>query len=210
MKRLLLSKSVCRACAISLALAIVAIGLAHFRASAARRSQGRGLSEISARAQNPDSPWIKLQNSRSVSATYRDATARTKDGGGQIEPATRSLNRARPLSLASNDFNADGFPDRVCGYATANGGLVSIQRGNPAAYAPEDPEVLRGIGQKEFPDPFLPDAGYVELPQRPDFIGTVDFNRDVQMDIVAATRGSDGMYLLAGDGHGGFAAPPRL
>src|SRR5258708_5164614 len=99
---------------------------------------------ITARAENLDEPWVKLQPSRSVGATYRDAIAR-KDGGAQTESATRSLDGARPLSLASNDFNADGFPDLICGYATSSGGLASIHRGNPASYGPEDPEGLRGI-----------------------------------------------------------------
>jgi len=212
MKHLISRRYILRVLTVLLTISLGAFVVTRFSAAASAvlfGSQTAPKGAITARAENLDEPWIKLQPSRSVGANYRDATAR-KDGGVQTESATRSLDGARPLSLASNDFNADGFPDLICGYATSSGGLVSIQRGNPASYAPEDPAVLRGIGRQEFPDPFFPDAGYVELPERPDFLGTVDFNRDGQMDIVAATRGSDGMYLLAGDGHGGFAPPQRI
>src|SRR6266851_522355 len=212
MKHLISRRYILRVLTVLLTISLGAFVVTRFSAAASAvlfGSQTAQKGAITARAENLDEPWIKLQPSRSVGANYRDATER-KDGAAQIESATRSLDGARTLSLASNDFNADGFPDLICGYATSSGGLVSIQRGNPASYAPEDPAVLRGIGRQEFPDPFFPDAGYVELPERPDFLGTVDFNRDGQMDIVAATRGSDGMYLLAGDGHGGFAPPQRI
>jgi len=46
---------------------------------------------------------------------------------------TQSLrdNKAQPLTLASADFDEDGMPDLVTGYATTNGGgIVTIQRGN--------------------------------------------------------------------------------
>ena len=108
-------RSTRRVFAVSITIIAAVFAIAHFRASASLRSPGRGLSEISARAQNPDSPWIKLQNSRAVYATYRDATAQAKSNSAEVNPVTRSLDGARPLSLASNDFNADGFPDLVCG-----------------------------------------------------------------------------------------------
>ena len=156
MKHLISRRYSLRIFTVLLTISLGAFVMARFSATASSMlfgSQTAQTGAITARAENLDEPWVKLQNSRSVSTTYRDATAR-KDGGVQIESATRSLDGARPLSLASNDFNADGFPDLICGYATSSGGLVSIQRGNPASYAPEDPAVLRGIGRQEFPDPF--------------------------------------------------------
>src|SRR5258707_2835520 len=142
----LLHPSAHRVLAILITVSLAAFAIAHYRATAASLffgSQTAQKGAITARAENLDEPWVKLQPSRSVGATYRDAIAR-KDGGAQTESATRSLDGARPLSLASNDFNADGFPDLICGYATSSGGLVSIQLGNPASHSHDDPEVLLG------------------------------------------------------------------
>jgi len=53
------------------------------------------------------------------------------------------------------------------------------------------------IGRQEFPDPFVPKPVTWKCPSDLDFIGTVDFNRDGQMDIVTASRGQRWQYLLA-------------
>ena len=50
-----------------------------------------------------------------------------------------------------------------------------------------------------FPEPFLPNARLISLPEAPDFVGTGDFNRDGFTDIVAAQRGGSEIYLLAGN-----------
>ena len=68
MKHQVVHRSTRRVFAVSITIIAAVFAIAHFRASASLRSPGRGLSEISARAQNPDSPWIKLQNSRAVPA----------------------------------------------------------------------------------------------------------------------------------------------
>jgi len=70
-----------------------------------------------------------------------------------------------------------GFPDLVCG----------TQRHNAAWYRfnvqkflflmlRRNPRIFAGIGRQEFRILSCPKAGYVEVPERPDFIGTVDFN----------------------------------
>src|SRR5437899_1663406 len=166
---------------------------------------------VTVRTVNSDNPWIKLQDARSLAATtYKDATGRAAWDENLNQSGDWSLKGAQPLVLASNDFDGNGFPDLVCGYATANGGVVSIRLGNPSSFAPQDPEILQGIGRHQFPDPFFGEVGYVQLLERPDFLGTLDFDRDGQMDIVAAARGSNAIYLLSGDGHGGFSAPQRI
>ena len=48
--------------------------------------------------------------------------------------------RAEPLSLVSGDFDADGVQDLVVGYATSDGGVLAIHRGNLDAVAPQSKE----------------------------------------------------------------------
>jgi hypothetical protein len=50
----------------------------------------------------------------------------------RIEHLKRALteNQAQPRSLASADFDEDGVPDLVSGYAYAGRGIVTIHRGN--------------------------------------------------------------------------------
>ncbi|MBI3949341.1 MAG: hypothetical protein HY314_02640 [Acidobacteria bacterium] len=39
-------------------------------------------------------------------------------------------NFAQPLALASGDFDEDGVPDLVTGYASPHGGILTLHRGN--------------------------------------------------------------------------------
>lgn len=65
-------------------------------------------------------------------------------------------------------------------------------------------------GTKGEPPAFLPDARVFTLPEVPDFLRAGDFDADGHWDLVAAHAGSNSLYLLRGDGHGGFAAPERI
>ncbi|HEX8098100.1 MAG TPA: VCBS repeat-containing protein, partial [Pyrinomonadaceae bacterium] len=118
---------------------------------------------------------------------------------------------ARPLGMAAEDFNGDGKPDLLIGYATRNGtGLVSLRLGNTEAVAPRSQEVLEGIRQGRYPSPFLTKASLFELPGPPDFLLAGDFNADGHPDVLASTRGGNSLYLLAGDGRGGFVPAKQL
>ncbi len=111
----------------------------------------------------------------------------------------------QPLALAAADFDEDGVPDLVSGYAAGPGGMVTVHRGNVGALWPYGAAVRNGA-----PEAFLPDARKFDLPERPDFLGVGDFNADGHWDIVAASRGGSALYFLLGDGHGGFSAPQQL
>ncbi len=134
---------------------------------------------------------IVLQDSYQLPATF-----------GTARPAGAS----RPTTLASTDFDIDGYPDLVSGYATPNGGYLVYQRGNPESFAPTRPENVEATGQSRFPVTFLPEAKTVELGVAPDFIVTGDFDRDTNPDVLAAARGGQEIYLASGDGDGGFMA----
>ena len=119
--------------------------------------------------------------------------------------ASRMAN-AQPLALSSADFDEDGVPDLVSGYASGDGtGMVTVHRGNVNALWPYGAAILNGS-----PPEFLPDAKVFSLPEQPDFIGVGDFNADGHWDIVVAHRGSNAMWILLGDGHGNFSAPQSV
>ncbi|MGA2048002.1 MAG: hypothetical protein ABSG96_09920 [Terracidiphilus sp.] len=113
---------------------------------------------------------------------------------------------ANPTALATADFNADGAPDVVAGYSTARGGVLTMLRGNPDAFAPKDTSLFRKAMHGNVPATFLPTAQVYLLPERPDLILTGDFNRDGNRDVLVAARGGR-LYLLAGDGTGKLGTP---
>ena len=111
--------------------------------------------------------------------------------------------RPRPLTLASADFDMDGYPELVTGYGTPAGGFVEVRRADPEAFAPSDPAVLEGISRGRYPSPFLPGGQRLHLPSSPDVLAAGDFDRDRNPDLVVAALGGRELYLLAGDGRGG-------
>jgi hypothetical protein len=111
----------------------------------------------------------------------------------------------RPLSLASGDFDEDGVPDLVSGFATGSGGSVTLHRGNVAALWPYGAAVRNGT-----PAPFFSNARTFSLAEAPDFLVVGDFDADGHFDVITARRGGGALWFLRGDGHGGFAAAQRI
>lgn len=152
---------------------------------------------IALRAAHRGGPYLNLRDGRTWRSNY--------GGDSPAIPALRN-NEARPLSLTSADFDGDGVSDLICGYATSDGpGIVAVHRGNIAALWPYGAAVRNGT-----PPPFLPDVRVYSVPEAPDFIGAGDFDADGRQDIVAARRGGRSLWLLPGDGRGGFGKPQRL
>src|SRR5882762_2077292 len=116
---------------------------------------------------------------------------------------------ARPLVLATGDFDGDGAPDLVTGYRYFGSGILTLQRGNIEAFAPRDLKVYDRAAKGELPASFLTDVQTIQLPESPDFLFVGDFNNDGHEDLLTAARGG-GLYLLAGDGRGGFETPEPL
>jgi hypothetical protein len=142
----------------------------------------------------------------------------TGQGAGSIRLREDAVNPAQSgpaatgltsRALASADFDEDGMPDLVTGYAiTGTGGTVSIQRGNVDAVYPNSPEAKARRQRGEFiAGAFLPDVKSFAVPEAADFIGAGDFDADGHWDIVTARNGGDKLYWFRGDGHGGFAEP---
>ncbi|MGZ5003003.1 MAG: FG-GAP repeat domain-containing protein, partial [Chthoniobacterales bacterium] len=136
--------------------------------------------------------WVHLRNGAEIPA--------------KSDPASAGLTSR---ALASADFDEDGMPDLVTGYASSvTGGTVSIQRGNVDAIYPNSPEARARRQRGEFiTGAFLPVAKSLVIPEAPDFLGAGDFDADGHWDIVTARNGGDKLYWFRGDGHGGFKEP---
>jgi hypothetical protein len=119
--------------------------------------------------------------------------------------------QARPAALAAADFDEDGMPDLLAGYGAAEGGLLTLHRGNVDALFPHHGDARKRKAEGTFTDsPFLSPASLFELPVAPDFLGAGDFDADGHQDVVAAARGGNVLVLLSGDGQGGLAPARRI
>lgn len=112
--------------------------------------------------------------------------------------------QAFPAAMTSADFNEDGIPDLVCGYAGPRFGMVACYQGDPEAIWPsgQDRSTLRA--------PFSPEARVFELPGAPEFLGAGDFDNDGHWDLVAAADGVNRLYFLQGNGRGEFSAAKTI
>lgn len=116
-----------------------------------------------------------------------------------------SENRAEALALASEDFDEDGIKDIVAAYASSNGGIVTVQRGNIDAIYPNMPEAQQRKIDGQFTDaPFFAEASVLEIAQKPDFLGAGDFDGDGHQDLVIASAKDNKLTYLSGDGKGNF------
>jgi HYR domain/Domain of unknown function DUF11/Calx-beta domain len=116
---------------------------------------------------------------------------------------------ARARALASTDLDSDGAPDLVAGYEWNGIGIVTVQRGNPDAFAPTDRTVFEMIQSGYNPDSLQPFAEAYVSPEPVDFLQVGDFNGGAQKDVLLAARGGR-LYLLAGDGKGGLDEPEQI
>ncbi len=161
---------------------------------AARPPLARWGQDITIHAQDQGSPRINLSDGREVLTDY--------EGPAELVQLLKQ-NQAQPLAMASADFDEDGVPDLVIGYAGAGLGIVSLLRGNVDAIYPNSPEAQQRKMAGTFTDaPFLSPSLVYAVAQSPDFIGAGDFDGDDHWDVVAAPRGGDKLYLLSGDGEG--------
>src|SRR5207245_7912886 len=83
------------------------------------------------RAAGRGAPFASLRDGRDLPADY------TGPAGAR---QALEKNEARPLALASGDFDEDGVADLVAGYAGGKGGLLTLHRGNADSINPESPE----------------------------------------------------------------------
>ena len=120
-------------------------------------------------------------------------------------------NPGAPLSMASEDFDGDGVPDLVIGHAGPPDFSLSLYRGNEDAVYPGNPGARerRSLSKLNEPPALSPLSSF-PLVDAPDFLVTGDFNGDGHLDVAAAARGGDALYLLAGDGQGDFNSIKKI
>jgi len=157
-------------------------------------------SHVSAQAAGRGWPSLNLRDGYRTSVNYR---------GDSAYVTMLNTGVAHSLALASADFDHNGTPDVIAAYAVGNVGVITVQRGNPEAFAPTDESVFERLQQGYEPDSLLPTADVYPVPVRPDFLVTGDFTNGSTKDILIAAKGG-GLYLLKGDGTGKFEAPREI
>ena len=147
------------------------------------------------------SPWINLKPGEPINSDYvGDESAIGRFESGSLRPAT----------LATTDFNFDGYNDVISGYAGTNGGIITLHQGSKEAFSPEDPQVLAGIKNGNFPVSFERQANVIEVPVSPDFIAVGNFIKDSSLDLIVASRGGSSIYIFSSEGNGSFGVPREI
>ncbi len=158
------------------------------------RELARLSDRVTVRAAGRGAPRMNLTDGREVLTSYT----------GEAE-ALRQQKLAEPITMAAADFDEDGMPDLITGYAGPGAWLMTLYSGNVDAIFPNSPEAQQRKQRGEFTDaPFISPARVFTVPEKPEFIGTGDFNADGHADIALCARGSNLLFMLLGDGAGNF------
>ena len=98
---------------------------------------------ISVHAAGRGNPTINLSDGHDLLTSYV--------GPDQLRVALEQ-NLAQPLSLAAADFDEDGVPDLVSGYAYNGRGIITLLRGNVDSIYPNAPETKQRKSNGTFTD----------------------------------------------------------
>src|SRR6185295_9398967 len=197
---------------LAILLIVVAVPLALYvrvkSEDSARFSKASGPVEVTKRAKeqatvhaaNRGRSFFNLQDGHEMTVTYR---------GDQAAVAALQSGAAQARAVASAELDRDATPDVVATDTYNGAGIITIQRGNPDAFAPADDSVFVRMQQGYNPAPLLPHVDVISVPASPDFVVTGDFTDDSEKDIVFAAKGG-GLYLMAGNGKGRFGDPRQI
>jgi len=153
---------------------------------------------IAVRAAGRGNPAINLGDGLEVPTSYV--------GSDRLKQLLEQ-DEAQPLAMVSGDFDDDGVPDLISGYATPGGGIITMHRGNVDSIYPNSLEARLRKKEGTFVDsPFLPTATVFNIPVTPDFLAAGNFTASPDLDFVAAARGSNALYLIHGIGRRGLSA----
>ena len=163
-------------------------------ASTLTSSEQRAITGEASQA-NSTAAWIASLNNRTVLS--------------QLSEPSDSPGAA--LSMASGDFDENGVPDVVVGLGGSGRFALSMYRGNPDALYPDEPEARqrRSVNRSKS-TPFISLAESFPLAASPDWLVAGDFDGDGHLDVAAAARGGDALYLLSGNGNGDFTPARRI
>ena len=155
---------------------------------------------ITVQAAERGKPFLNLQDGREMAVAYR---------GDQKLTNALQEGAAQPRTLSSGDFDHNGTPDLVAGYSFNGAGMVTLQQGNPDAFAPTDDSVFVRMQEGYNPQSLLPVSDVYQVPVSPDFLVTGNFTNDSENDVLVAAKGG-GLYLMTGDGKGGLGVPQQI
>ena len=155
---------------------------------------------ITVHAAGRGKPFLNFQDGSSMKSVYR---------GDSVLANALQTGSAQARSLAAADFDLNGTQDLVVGYAYNGAGMITLQRGNPDAFAPTDDSVFARMQQGYNPTSLLPEADVYALPVSPDFLVTGNFTPDSEKDVLFAAKGG-ALYLMAGDGSGRLGGPLQI
>ncbi|MFY9608130.1 MAG: HYR domain-containing protein, partial [Blastocatellia bacterium] len=157
--------------------------------------------QVSVHAAGRGRPYINFGDGHDVLTSYE--TSATSEVSGSSP--------AKPLAMASADFDEDGVPDLVSGYSASGAGMLNLHRGNVDSIYPNAPEAQQRKASGLFTNaPFLSPARVFDLSAAADFVGAGDFDADGHWDAVTANRGNNALYFSAGDGKGNFRPAERI
>src|SRR5437588_5598204 len=183
-------------------------GKQNTRSSQTTRERGRLSKPVALHAAGRGRPLMNLDDGHDLLTDYVGTNQTQTDS---LRYAFQS-GGARPLALASGDFDEDGVPDLLSAFTGSAGvppasGFIILHRGNVDSIYPNTHEAEERKARGEFTDaPFLSPAIIFQVPTEPDFIGAGDFDADGHLDLVMAARGGNQLYWMRGDGHGGFGS----
>jgi len=112
------------------------------------------------------------------------------------EPEKSGEVEATMISMASGDFDKDGYPDLVCGHANGDAFAITFRKAE------------KSISPDSIPFPSVSASLFIDT--RPDFLATGDMDNDGHRDIVCCERGGEQLILIPGDGNGGFGDPEEI
>jgi hypothetical protein len=155
---------------------------------------------VSVQAAGRGKPWITMTDGRELLTVF--------DGSDELRQLM-SRDQLRPMSLTAG--NQDGMPDLISGYAGVKGGVITLHRGNVDSVYPNTPEARQRKSEGTFSDvPFLSPGRVFDATAMPSFLAAGDFNADGHQDLAFAARGDNSIYVMPGDGGGGFRSPEAI
>ncbi|MGH9867220.1 MAG: FG-GAP repeat domain-containing protein, partial [Candidatus Polarisedimenticolia bacterium] len=157
---------------------------------------------IAVRAAGRGNPYVNLGDAVGLRPRYAGHRA----AAAQLEAGT-----ARPLALATADFDKDGVPDVIASWEAAGSGMVSLHRASFDARYPYSEQARRHRVDGTFVgERFMPEAAVFEVPEPAELMAAGDFDADGNQDLAAAPRHAKSLTVLHGDGAGGFRPPESL
>ena len=126
----------------------------------------RAKEQVTVHAANRGRSFLNLQDGHEMTVTYR---------GDQAAVAALQSGAAQARALASADLDGNGTPDLMAAFAFNGEGIITVQHGNPDAFAPKDDSVFVRMQQGYNPASLLPDTEVYKLPATPDFVAAGNF-----------------------------------